>query len=44
MECSFTIKDGDGDGDGDGERVYYGADIKHEKPCDAITQGSGYLL
>jgi len=40
MECSFTIKDGEREG----ESVYYGADIEHEKPCDAITQGTGYLL
>jgi len=38
MECSFTIKDVEG------ESVYYGTDIEHEKPCDAITQGSGYLV
>jgi len=38
MGCSFTIKDGEG------ESVDYGADIEHEKPCDAITQGIGYLL
>lgn len=30
--------------DGEEESVYYGADIEHEKPCDAITQGTGYLL
>jgi len=38
MGYSFTIKGGEG------ESVYYGADIEHEKPCDAITQGIGYLL